>query len=302
MKRLLAIKYHGGKYYLAPQLVRLMPAHLHYVEPYAGGLAVLLAKRPDYDWAMGVCPECREYKDVCGHWPPDAVSLPSGRAGCSEVVNDIDGDLTQFWRVLASPLFFPQFQLLAELTAFSEDVWNEAKRRLDLDQSPVNRAFWFFVQVRMSRQALGRSFATLSKSRTRGGINEQAAAWLSAVELLPEIHARLRSVVVLCRPAVEVIAAEQSPDTFFYCDPPYVPATRSSPRAYRHEMTQYDHVQLLDVLGATTAKFMLSGYSCDLYDAAADRYGWTRYDFEVPNNASGSKTKQRKIESVWLNY
>jgi len=42
----LPLKCHGGKSYLADWIINLMPKHLHYVEPYAGGLAVLLAKNP----------------------------------------------------------------------------------------------------------------------------------------------------------------------------------------------------------------------------------------------------------------
>lgn len=62
------LKWHGGKHYLAKRIVALMPPHVHYVEPYAGGLSVLLAKDPE---------------------------------GVSEVVNDIHGDLTNFWQCLA---------------------------------------------------------------------------------------------------------------------------------------------------------------------------------------------------------
>ena len=38
--------WHGGKHYLASKIVGLMPPRLRYVEPFAGGLAVLLAKNP----------------------------------------------------------------------------------------------------------------------------------------------------------------------------------------------------------------------------------------------------------------
>lgn len=39
------LKWHGGK--LARRIVALMPPHLHYVEPFAGGLRVLLVRDPD---------------------------------------------------------------------------------------------------------------------------------------------------------------------------------------------------------------------------------------------------------------
>ena len=74
------LKWHGGKYYIANQIVALMPPHLHYVEPYAGGLSVLLARDPG-DRKL---------------W----LSQTGDHAGLSEVVNDLDNGLVNFWRVL----------------------------------------------------------------------------------------------------------------------------------------------------------------------------------------------------------
>src|SRR6059036_2058140 len=58
--------YFGGKTLMADRIVALLPTHAHYVEPYAGSLAVLLAKKPSR----------------------------------METVNDLDGQLMTFWRVL----------------------------------------------------------------------------------------------------------------------------------------------------------------------------------------------------------
>ena len=80
------LKFHGGKHYLAKKIIELMPPHLHYVEPYAGGLSVLLAKDPE---------------------------------GISEVVNDLHKDLSNFWRVLQGGESFRVFQRLCEATPFS---------------------------------------------------------------------------------------------------------------------------------------------------------------------------------------
>src|ERR1700733_9466940 len=75
------LKWHGGKWYLAPKIVALMPLHIHYVEPFAGGLSLLLAKDPE---------------------------------GVSEVVNDLDGELTNFWRTLQHEDTFAQFKRILE--------------------------------------------------------------------------------------------------------------------------------------------------------------------------------------------
>jgi len=85
---------------------------------------------------------------------------------------------------------------------------------------PVHDAVSFFVECRMSLAGRGDQFAPLSRTRTRRGMNEQASAWLSAVDGLRAVHRRLRRVVVLNRPAIEVIQGQDGPDTLFYLDPP----------------------------------------------------------------------------------
>ena len=110
------LKWHGGKHDLAGQIVAIMPRHVHYVEPFAGGLAVLFAKRPDW---------------------------------VSEVVNDLHGDLTNFWRVLQDETKFAAFRRVAEAVPLSEVEWRDAGKRLD-DPDPVRRAVAFFVRCRQS--------------------------------------------------------------------------------------------------------------------------------------------------------
>lgn len=266
------IKWHGGKHYLAPWILEHSPEHIHYVEPYAGGLQVLLRKDPSK----------------------------------SEVVNDINLGLTNFWRVLRDPEAFSQLVRLCDATPFNEQDWEDAKELLE--ETPPSKALdvpaaWaFFVMVRQSRQGLCKNFATLSRTRTRGGINEQASAWLGAIDGLAEAHERLKGVVVLSRPALDVIRQQDGPDTWFYLDPPYHPDVRKSKEAYEHEMTDRDHIDLLCELDKIKGKFTLSGYRCELYDDAAEMCGWQRVDREIPNHSSGSKSKEKKTESLWMNY
>ena len=83
-----------------------------------------------------------------------------------------------------------------------------------------------------------KDFATLSRNRTRRQMNEQASAWWTCVEGLPAVSARLRRVVVLNQPALEVIRQQDGPATLFYLDPPYLHETRASPGTYKHEMSE----------------------------------------------------------------
>jgi DNA adenine methylase len=264
------LKWHGGKHYLASRIISMFPPHIHYVEPYFGGGAVFLAK-----------PVCF----IVDH---------------SEVINDLNGELTNFWSVLRDSDSFEVFKRIVEATPMSKPVWDAACR--SRDGSAVQRAANFFVRYRQSRQGLGRDFATMSRSRTRRGMNEQVSSWLAAIEGLYDAHLRLQRVVIFNESAVDVIRREDSCDSFFYCDPPYVHATREVANAYTCEMNDSAHVELLETLGRITGKFILSGYRCDIYDAAAKQYGWKRIDIEIDNKSSGSKVKPIKTECLWLNY
>ena len=263
------LKWHGGKHYLAKQIVELMPPHTHYVEPYFGGGAVLLEKDP---------------------------------TGVSEVVNDINGELTNFWDVLRSPVAFPLLKRQCEAAPFSEILFRREVAEEFYRGDAVDRAWYFFSRCRQSRAGAMKEFATLSRTRTRRGMNEQASAWLTAIEGLPQIHARLQRVVILNRDAYAVIQQQDGPDTLFYCDPPYLHETRATPDVYEYEITEQDHYRLLELLGSIKGKFILSGYPSDLYNSRAKMFGWNRKDIQIDNKVAGGKTKRRMTECLWMNF
>jgi DNA adenine methylase len=245
-----------------------MPSHVHYVEPFAGGLAVLLAKEPN---------------------------------GVSEVVNELHGGLTNFWRMLQDAGAFERFARIVAAVPFSEAEWNDAGDRLN-DPDAVRRAVAFFVYARQSLAGRMGAFAPLSRSRTRRGMNEQASAWLNAIEGLPAVHARLkRGAIVGPKPAVKVVREQDGPGTLFYCDPPYLHSTRTAPDTYGpYEMSERQHRELLDNLRHINGKAMLSGYRSGLYDTMlAD---WTQHDFDLPNNAASGARKRRMMECLWCNW
>ena len=278
------IKWHGGKYYLADWIISLMPPHLHYVEPFFGGGAVLLARDLERDWMA-----------------KDGERLPSHLKGCSEVVNDQHGELTNFWRVLQDPNDFDKFLRKVECTPVSSVEWEKASEsRESLDR--VERAVRFFVFARQSRQGLMNDFATLSRNRTRRRMNEQVSAYLSAVEGLADIHKRLMRVVILNDDACRIISRQDGAHTLYYCDPPYLHETRVSTDAYAHEMDQEQHAKLLESLSQIEGKFMLSGYRSKLYDDFAKKYKWRREEREIDNKASNRKSKEKKCECLWMNF
>jgi DNA adenine methylase len=258
------------------------PGWCHYVEPFFGGGSVLLANDP---------------------------------TGISEVANDLNSGLSTFWGVMASDNTFPVFQRIVENTPFSQGAW-ESRRDLfewcrkqqsqeagHLSHSRPAMAAAFFIFCRQSMSGRMKSFAPLTRNRTRQGMNEQAAAWWSAVDGLPEIHARLKRVVILNRPAVEVIRQQDGARSLFYCDPPYVHESRKTTKEYGdHEMSAEQHRELLETLASIKGRFVLSGYPSKLYAEFAKRHGWNTDVKRIDNKSSKADAKEIKDETLWMNF
>jgi DNA adenine methylase len=268
-----AIKYFGGKHYQAKHIISLMPPHNRYAEAFFGGGAVLFAK------------ECE---------------------GVAEYVNDKNWALTNFWKVLSILEYFDEFKRQVEATPFSKYEFENAQWLESFKGAAISvpYAVWFFIRNRQSRQGLGRDFATPT-TRLRAGMNENVSAWLSAVEGLPEVHARLKRVEIWNEDAITFIdKLDKSYDTLFYLDPPYVHETRTATDAYQFEMSLEQHKELLlYLLRGMRGKVMISGYPNELYDTMLTRErGWRYVDLEIDNKSSSSAVKEMKIERAWMNY
>lgn len=267
----------------------LFPRHLHYVETHGGGASVLLARDPDDK----------------RFWIGDTGST----RGVSEVYNDIDGVLANFWTVLGNPHLFPEFFRLVNCVPLSKDFWATADACLEgmqfhavRNETRIIGAVDFFVCCRQSMSGRRKNFTPLTRNRVRRGMNGNVSEWLGAVDGLPDVHERLRRVVVENMDAVKLIRREDTPHTFFYLDPPYLHETRVTTDAYHHEMTREQHEELLATLGAVKGKFILSGYRNELYDRIAAERQWHRKDIDIANHAAGGKSKRRMTESLWMNY
>lgn len=270
------IKIHGGKGMLVPKLLPLIPQHTTYFEPFAGGASLFFAK------------------------PGEDVN---------EVLCDANREISNLYEVLQNPIEFERFRRIVEMTPFGEDSFDKTKAKWGIladDNCGIlmNRAVNFFIQSRMSMSGRREVIAPISLARRRRGMNEQVSAWLTAVDGLPEVHKRLRRAYVINGDGIAAISKFDIPGCFIYADPPYHPSTRSSTGEYGdHEMSHEDHCALLGALsGLKHAKFMLSGYRCELYDQAREENQWQRIDFPVRNHSGTGSTKQDRVESVWLNY
>jgi DNA adenine methylase len=230
----------GGKQSLATEIVGLLPPHDIYVEAFAGGAAVLFAKPPSR----------------------------------TEIINDVHGGVVNFFRVLRDPDQSSRLRELLDLTPYARDEHDYCRQNPDATD-PVEGARRFFVRVRQSFNCEeGGSWArTIDPDRTR--IRE----WWRSVERLGDCLARMKTVQVEHQDFRKLLPECDRPGTVIYADPPYLPDTRS-PRGdiYAHEMSEADHVALLDIVcGFRHGRVVLRGYDSPLYNG---RLGaWARYEF-----------------------
>lgn len=254
------IPYFGGKQTLAERIIAAFPAHGHYVEPFGGSLAVLLAKQPS------------RY----------------------ETVNDLDGDLMTFWRVLRD-----QPAELERACALTPHSRAEHADSYDLpgDLTDLERARRVFVQLTQGRMGVRTKSGWCHNIDPAGGKASMSSYLAGYTARIAPAAQRLARVTLECRPALELIADHgRHETTLLYVDPPYVGSTRNT--RYAVEMTEDEgHRELADALRACKASVVLSGYHSPLYD---DLYaGWSRVEFDTGTAQGGEWSARREV--LWVN-
>ncbi|WP_338837639.1 DNA adenine methylase [Gordonia polyisoprenivorans] len=257
--------YYGGKGRLAARIAAMLPEHTQYVEPFAGSLAVLLAKAP----------------------------------ARLETVNDLDGDLMLFWRMLRD-----HPDELARVCALTPHSRAERDAALDrpagLDDLERARRVWVCLSQ-------GRS-GTLRPTGWRFTVDDTAKVPMprvltSYVDRMTAAADRIRTVSLENRPALELIEAYgRHRNTVLYVDPPYLAQTRSVGGAhnYRHEMPRTDqHNELAAALTACRASVVLSGYPSPLYDKLYR--GWHRYALDSSTSQGGTHQHRTEVNHPGLN-
>lgn len=264
-RKRIAFGWYGGKFAHLDWLLPLLPECRHYVEPFAGSAAVLLNREPSP----------------------------------LETYNDIDGEVTNFFRVLRNQT--DRLLKRIALTPFSREEFYKAVQPPTGKISDLERARRFFVRARQVRTGLAQT-ASLGrwancKNTSRRGMSGVVSRWLGSVESLPAIAERLLRVQIENRPADEIIRLYDDTGTLFYCDPPYPWASRGDTRAYGFEFSDDSHRRLAEQLGTIQGMAAVSGYRCDLMDTLYR--GWRRIDATAKQCHS---SKGARSEALWVNY
>lgn len=251
------LRYHGGKWRLAPWILQHLPAHRTYVEPFGGGASVLLQKPRSY----------------------------------AEVYNDLDGEAVNLFRVVRER--GEELAQACELTPFARaefaDSYLPASDPLEQARRTLVRSMMGFGSAGSSGQQTG--FRTYTGDNRRGTPQRD---WMTHPEAVRAVVQRLRGVVIENRDAADVMRQHDGDQTLHYVDPPYVHSTRgmrARAPAYRHEMTDEQHRELAQVLYSLRGMVVVSGYRCDLYDELFA--GWQRIDAAA--HADGARDRVESL-------
>ena len=262
---------------MVTKLFKLIPPHHTYVEPFGGGASLLFTKEPSP----------------------------------VEVYNDMDSGLVNFFRTLRDPEKFEKFHLLVSLTPWSREEYYFCRETWEQCEDDIERAYRWYIVTRMSFSGdfgTSWSFAVTASRRKMAGT---CSAWLSTIEGMPEIHNRLMQVQIEHNDFRKIIKTYDTPDTLFYCDPPYVPDTRKG-GGYTCEMTVEDHKELIELLLHVKGMVILSGYR-HLVHEPLEQARWRRYDYKTACSAVGrtrangiqgkgaALKMQPRIETIWVN-
>ncbi len=242
------------------------------------------------DWLLPLIPKTQIFVDCFGG---SASVILNREPSPIMVFNDLNCDVVNFFEVLRDNPDELIRQL--NLTLYSREEHNRCR----LDEPGISRieqARRFFVRIYQNfNSSLEGGWAVNKKDNM-----SRLKSWLSAINRLPELAAKLKSIQIECLPALELIKRYDSPDTFFYCDPPYLHNTRISIKDYGdYEMTDQAHVDLGCKLLQVQGQAAISGYKHHIYSVLFEKWKVHKAPLQA---APGSLKKEKRQEILWTNY
>lgn len=214
-----------------------------------------------------------------------------------EVLNDLNGDIVNLFRVFQDRNLREEFKHRIEFTLYSFDEFKLALSIVD-DAAPIDRAWAFYV--RQNQGWCGKCDSPGDWGRTFNaycGMSGTANKWVKRRNTIDWWSKRLSGVQLDNRDALEFIKFWDRPDTLFYCDPPYVADTRRSKDDYDHECADSHHEELISLLLTIKGMAIVSGYKHPIYDQLV-KSGWSVESVDTVSHTS--RAKDKRTECIWL--
>lgn len=261
------MRYHGGKWKLAPWIISHFPQHRIYTEVFGGAASVLIRKPRAY----------------------------------AEVYNDLDGEVVNVFRVFREN----GAELLEKLwaTPFARDEFIQSyypdENPVEQARRTVARSFMGFgsasvTNMRHVSKKFSKPSTGFRANSNRSGTTP-AHDWANYVDAAVNLIERLRGVTIENKDAKSILLQHDQDNALHYVDPPYVKSSRDAGSDYRHEMTDEQHDELSTVLLGLKGRVIISGYHSELYDNLYK--GWKRVERKAMADGAAERT-----EVLWMNY
>ena len=258
------LRYHGGKWRLAPWIIARLPAHRTYVEVFGGAAGVLLRK---------------------------------GRSQV-EVYNDLDSQVVNLFRILREPVLRDRLIDGVALTPYSREEFYQS---YEVTADPVESARRLVLRCYLGHGTGDMNPEGSNGFRScdiRAG-KSYAQEWARIPDALRGAAERFIGVTIEHLDFRRLIRKFDDRATLFYVDPPYPKSTRNSHgKGYVHELSDGDHRELAEMLRACRGRVMLSGYPCALYDELY--HDWPRVEKQVQANGRVGAVSRREV--LWANF
>jgi DNA adenine methylase len=260
------LRYHGGKFLLAPWIISHFPKHTHYFEAMGGGGSILMQK-------------------------------PRSRY---ETYNDLWGTVVNVFRVLRDPNQGKELERMLRLTPYAREEF-DACGEINISQvdDPIEKA-----RLTILRSFAGYGSASTNNVHSTGFRtwprpkgSSPSQDWANYADEIKTFTERLRGVTIENRDYKELLSMYDGPDTLIYLDPPYPHITRNMKRGnavYSHDFTDADHIEMAGLVREIKSMVVISGYDCDLYK---ELFG----NWHMVRKATLADGGRPRTESLWLN-
>jgi len=241
-----------------------MPEHTQYVEVFAGAIWVLLEKEP--------------------------VKI--------EIINDINGDLINFYRViqdkdkcnqLINKLYYlPKSREIFEL--FDKNIENSREELNDIDRATM---FYYLLKL-----VFGGRFDRIKKSFCVPNDGRKNINYDKFPEEFLELHERFKNIYIENKDYKYILDKYDRTDGLFFLDPPYLDTTENN---YRVKFDINEYQELKNKLDNLKGKFILTcNDNSELRNLFKDYY---IKDNEVFYSVSGKTNGCKKYgELIITNY
>jgi DNA adenine methylase len=206
------LSYIGGKSRIADQIIEIFPEHTTYVEAFAGGAQVLFHKEPS----------------------------------TVEVLNDLDGEVVNFFRVCQS--HNEELVRCLRFILVSRKAFAQLKSTNPEVLTDIQRAARYFYLLKNSFAALVRN------PNYHHSVTQPPSFNITKIpEVIEAAHKRLARVQIESLPYQDILRRYDRPTTLFYLDPPYF-----GRKLYRFNFSDSDFEELEHRLRSLRGRFVLS--------------------------------------------